>query len=303
MTDLIDLFPGFASHWIDTDAGKIFARSGGSGPPLLLLHGFPQTHVMWHKVAAGLAEKFSVVAMDLRGYGWSAAPRSHNGALYSKREMGEDVVAVMEELGHVRFHLAGHDRGGRVAYRLALDHPEVVTRLIPIDILPTVEVWDALRWKNAIGSYHWAFLAQPSPMPETLIAADPAYYVSHTIASWTADKTLGAISPEALQHYRAALRAPERIHAVCEDYRAGATFDYLADDADRKAGRRITCPTLFLWGSEYIGKSAASPVDVWRRWAPDLTFAEIKSGHFLAEENPADTIAALVPFITSEIRA
>ncbi len=304
MSALPDLFAGFETRRIKTSGAEIFCRIGGSGPPLVLLHGYPQTHVCWHKIAPDLARQCTLVIPDLRGYGASSAPISTretdpDHAVYSKRAMALDVKELMAALGHTRFMVAGHDRGARVAYRLALDHPEVVTRLIPIDILPTVEVWDALRWKSAIGSYHWAFLAQPSPMPETLIGADPAYYVSHTIASWTADKTLGAISPGALQHYRAALMSPDRIHAVCEDYRAGATFDYRADDEDRKAGRQIKCPTLFLWGSEYIGKSASNPIDVWRRWAPDLTYAEIKSGHFLAEENPSDTLLALMPFVAA----
>ena len=304
MTRLPDLYPGFETHRIKTSGAEIHCRIGGSGPPLVLLHGYPQTHVCWHKVAPELSRHCTLIIPDLRGYGSSSCPPSTltddpDHAVYSKRAMALDVKEVMAALGHTRFMVAGHDRGGRVAYRLALDHPEVVSRLIPIDILPTVEVWDGLRWRNAIGSYHWAFLAQPAPMPETLIAADPAYYVSHTIASWTGDKTLAAIAPGALEHYRAALMTPERIHAVCEDYRAGATFDYHADDVDRAAGRVMSCPTLFLWGSEYIGKSASNPVDVWRRWASDLTFAEIKSGHFLAEENPADVVAALLPFIGS----
>ena len=174
-----------------------------------------------------------------------------------------------------------------------------MSRLIPIDILPTVEVWDALRWPSAIGSYHWSFLAQPAPMPETLIAADPAYYVSHTLAGWTASKTLDAFSPEALQHYRAALMTPERIHAVCEDYRAGATYDRLADDKSRAEGHQIKCPTMILWGSDYIGKGASQPLKVWRRWAPGVIGTEIVSGHFLAEENPDDTLRAMLPFITA----
>ena len=304
MSSLPDLYPGFETRRIKTSGAEIHCRIGGSGPPLVLLHGYPQTHVCWHKMAPELARHCTLIIPDLRGYGASSAPPSMletdpDHAVYSKRAMALDVKELMAALGHERFMVAGHDRGARVAYRLALDHPHAVARLIPIDILPTVEVWDALRWKNAIGSYHWSFLAQPAPMPETLIAADPAYYVSHTIASWTADKTLGSISPGALAHYRAALAVPERIHAVCEDYRAGATFDYYVDDEDRKADRRIACPTLFLWGSEYIGKSASSPVEVWRRWASNLSYVEIKSGHFLAEENPSDTLRALLPFVTA----
>jgi haloacetate dehalogenase len=302
MSPSIELFPGFETRRIKTAGAEIQCRIGGSGPPLLLMHGYPQTHVCWHKIAPELARHVTLVLPDLRGYGASSAPPSTlemdpGHEVYSKRAMARDMKEVMAALGHTRFMAAGHDRGGRVAFRLALDHPDAVTHLIPIDILPTLDVWDGWRWKSAIKSYHWSFLAQPAPLPETLIAANPAYYVDHTLASWTADRTLTAFSPGALEHYRAALMAPERIHAVCEDYRAGATYDQQADAEDRAANRQIGCPTLLLWGSDYLGTGTAVPLDVWRRWAPGIAGAEITSGHFLAEENPADTLRALLAFI------
>ncbi len=195
MTDLADLFPGFATHWIATRAGRFFVRTKGDGRPLLLLHGYPQTHVEWHKIAPQLAERFTVVLMDLRGYGWSGAPRSENGALYTKRLMAQDAIAVMEQLGHIRFSLVGHDRGARVAYRLALDHPERLDRLALIDIIPTAARWQALNAAEALKAYHWTFLAQPEPMPETLIGGAAPFYVDFTLASWTAAKDLSAFDP------------------------------------------------------------------------------------------------------------
>jgi haloacetate dehalogenase len=298
VTELPDLFPGFATHRITTPAGEIFARVGGSGPPLLCLHGFPQTHVCWHRLAPALAGESTIVAMDLRGYGQSSGPPGDpEHTVYSKRAMAEDCIAVMRALGHNRFMVIGHDRGARVAYRLALDHPAVVTRLIPLDILPTADVWARMTAANALSAYHWLFLAQPYPLPETLIAAAPEYYVEHTLRSWTKDRMLACFAPAALAHYRALLGALERVHAVCEDYRAGATADRMADEADRKARRRISCPTLVLWGTDYVGKGGADPLEVWRAWCTELRGEQIISGHFLTEENPDATLAALRPFL------
>ena len=298
MSTLPDLFPGFAERRVETAPGvEIYARIGGSGPPLLLLHGYPQTHVAWHKVAPALAEHCTLVIADLRGYGASSAPRSDpEHKTYSKRAMAEDCLALMYALGHQRFMVAGHDRGGRVAYRLTLDHPEAVSALIPVDIIPTAEVWRRTTAESMLKSYHWAFLAQPHPMPETLIGKDPDYYVDYTLSSWAKPRDLSPFSREALAHYRALLRDPARIHAVCEDYRAGATIDRRLDEAELAAGRRITCPTFVLWGHSYL---AADPVDVWRSWCTELTGAAIDSGHFLVEENPQASLAALVPFLQS----
>jgi haloacetate dehalogenase len=297
MSDLADLFPGFQAHWIDTEAGRIFARSGGEGPPLVLLHGFPQTHVMWHKVAAQLARTHRVVAMDLRGYGWSSAPRSDSGhRVYSKRAMGRDVVAVMEALGHARFRLAGHDRGARVGYRLALDEPGRIERLAVLDIVPTVEMWRGMDAARAMATYHWMFLAQPKALPETLIDTAPLAFLDHTLASWTAARSLDAFDPRALAHYRAAFNDPSRIHALCEDYRAGAGPDREDDETDQAEGRRIGCPLLVLWGSAGFPAKGRSPLDVWREWCDDVSGAVVEGGHFLPEENPTATLDALTAF-------
>lgn len=294
MTDLSDLFPGFASHWIDTEAGKIFARSGGSGPPLLLLHGFPQTHVMWHKLAPALAAKYSVVAMDLRGYGWSSAPGSHQGALYSKRAMGEDVVTVMEALGHVRFAVAAHDRGGRVAYRLALDHPGRIAKLALLDIMPTFEMWKFIRLAGA--APHWPFLALPEPQPENEIAKNPDAYFEKLLGGWAAKPDLRSFDARAVGQYRAAWGDPLHIHAMCEDYRAGATLDVAADEADMAAGRTIACPVHVIVGSTFLtGKE--SPLAVWQRtFAPHASGLTLPCGHFVAEEDPEATQASLLGF-------
>jgi len=297
MTDLADLFPGFATHWIATRAGRFFVRAKGDGPPLLLLHGYPQTHVEWHKIAPQLAERFTVILMDLRGYGWSGAPRSENGALYTKRLMAQDAIAVMEQLGHIRFSLVGHDRGARVAYRLALDHPERLEKLALIDIIPTAARWQALNAAEALKAYHWTFLAQPEPMPETLIGGAAPFYVDFTLASWTAAKNLSAFDPRALAHYRAAFNEPSRIHAACEDYRAGATLDLATDEADQAAGKKIAVPVLVLWGGRGLGGGGASTLDVWRQWAHNVQGQPIAGGHFLPEENPEATLEALLAFL------
>jgi haloacetate dehalogenase len=298
MSAMPDLFPGFAERRIETDGAEIYLRTGGSGPPLLLLHGYPQTHVCWHKVAPDLARHCTLVIADLRGYGASSAPPGDaEHTIYSKRAMAGDCLEVMRALGHQRFMVAGHDRGARVAYRLALDHPEVVQALVPIDIFTTADAWRRTNAERALRSYHWGFLAQPHPLPETLIAADPTYYVEHTLKSWAKPRDLSPFSAEALAHYRALLKDPARVHAVCEDYRAGATIDWRLDEADLAAGRKITCPTLVLWATDYLGRGGAKPLDIWKPWCADLKGAEIASGHFIAEENPNDMLAALVPFL------
>ncbi|MCP8939224.1 alpha/beta hydrolase [Alsobacter sp. SYSU M60028] len=299
MSDLADLFPGFESHWIDTQAGRVFARSGGAGPPLVLLHGFPQTHVMWHRVAPALAERFSVVAMDLRGYGWSSAPRGDDEhLLYSKRAMAEDVIAVMEALGHVRFAAVGHDRGGRVAYRLALDHPGRLDRLCVIDIMPTLSMWEGMTAARALQVYHWTFLAQPAPLPERLIGGDPIFWMEQKLAAWSGTGTLERFDPRALAHYRAAFNNPDRIHAMCEDYRAGATVDLKFDREDRDAGRTIACPTQAIWGASGIPAANSSPLDTWRAtFAPGIVGGAVESGHFVPEENPRAMLDLLLPFL------
>lgn len=297
-----DLFPGFEAHWIDTEAGRIFARAGGSGPPLVLLHGFPQTHAMWHRIAPALARTHRVVAMDLRGYGWSSAPRSDPGhETYSKRAMGRDVVAVMEALGHVRFALAGHDRGARVAYRLALDQPGRVERLALLDILPTFHVWRQIE-AGAMPGAHWEFLARPRPEPEAEIGRDPLPYFEGLLAKWSGTGDLTAFDPRALASYRASCNEPSRIHAFCEDYRAGASLDRAQDEADVTAGETIACPVFVLASTFYLTRrqepGAETALAVWRRtFAPGATGAEVSCGHFVAEEAPEPTLDALSGFL------
>jgi haloacetate dehalogenase len=296
-SDLADLFPGFASHWIDTSIGRIFARAGGRGPPLLLLHGYAQTNVMWHHVAGELARHFALTLPDLPGYGWSAAPKaSADHEPYSKRAMANVMIEVMEKLGAVRFRLAGHDRGGRVAYRLALDHPGRVERIATLDIVPTYDMWHGMDGKLAMKIWHWPFLAQPYPLPEMLIGKAPVEYLDWKMASWTKAKDLSAFDPRALAHYRAFFSDPSRIHATCEDYRAGQTSDLAADEADRAAGKKIAAPLLALWGAAGIPSETAGPLDIWRAWAANVEGKPIDSGHFLAEENPQATAAALIEF-------
>jgi haloacetate dehalogenase len=296
-SDLADLFPGFASHWIDTSIGRIFARAGGRGPPLLLLHGYAQTNVMWHHVAGELARHFALTLPDLPGYGWSAAPKaSADHEPYSKRAMANVMIEVMEKLGAVRFRLAGHDRGGRVAYRLALDHPGRVERIATLDIVPTYDMWHGMDGKLAMKIWHWPFLAQPYPLPEMLIGKAPVEYLDWKMASWTKAKDLSAFDPRALAHYRAFFSDPSRIHATCEDYRAGQTSDLAADEADRAAGKKIGAPLLALWGAAGIPSETAGPLDIWRAWAGNVEGKPIDSGHFLAEENPQATAAALTEF-------
>jgi haloacetate dehalogenase len=299
MPDLADLYPGYVSRWIPTSIGTMFARVGGKGPPLLLLHGYPQTHVLYHRVAPALAAHFTLVIPDLPGYGWSVAPAPEaDHAPHTKRAFAAVMIELMEALGFVRFRVAGHDRGGRVAYRLTLDHPGRVERLAVLDILPTYDYWQRMDRSYGLKMYHWLFLAQPHPLPERLIGCDPAFYVDHTLASWTKSNSLEAFDPRALAHYRAALGDPTRIRAACEDYRAGAVADFDHDAADRAAGRRITSPVLVLFGAGGLAPTGETPLDVWRQWATDVRGAAIDSGHFLAEESPDAIAAALIDFFT-----
>lgn len=300
MTDtaLPDLYAGFDTRIFDVNAVQIFARVGGNGPPLLLLHGYPQTHVCWHKVAGELAQDYQVVAMDLRGYGQSSAPAGDTAhTVYSKRAMALDCAAVMDALGHDQFSVLSHDRGARVGYRLALDCPARVDKLVTLDIVPTSEAWDAMDHRGAMSKFHWTFLAQPHPMPEQIIGAAPDNWHEHLLKSWSATDDLSAFDPGALQHYRDCYRQPQRIHAMSEDYRAGYTVDYQLDREDLQAGRRITRPTLALWGQQRSVGVVSNTLETWRRWCDQVEGMPIESGHFLAEENPAATLAAIRPFL------
>jgi len=302
MAELPDLFPGFESHVIEVPGASIFARSGGNGPPLLLLHGYPQTHVCWHKISPELARHFTLVLPDLRGYGASRGTGDGNESdvphiAYSKRAMAADFVALMRVLGHDRFAVASHDRGARVGYRLALDHPDAVSRLAVLDIVTTLDAWADTSRATALGRFHWSFLARPAPFPEIMIGRDPAYFLEYLFAQWTASHDLSAFDPAAMDHYRAAFAQPEVIHASCEDYRAGATCDVTFDAADQAAGRQIGCPMLALWGVDRGQGAINTPMKAWEAWCPHIRGAGVVSGHFLAEEQPAATLSHLLPFL------
>ncbi|GGE34280.1 haloacetate dehalogenase [Agaricicola taiwanensis] len=301
MPENADLFPGFQSEWIDTDGGRFFARVGGKGPALLLLHGYPQTHVMWHRLAPGLSERFTLIMPDLPGYGWSFVPRAADDHRpHSKRVWAAALVDLMERLGHVRFGVIGHDRGARTAYRMALDHPGRIDRLALLDIIPTEAMWTGMTAKLAMKSYHWLFLAQPHPLPETLIGKDPDFYLDWTLASWTATSDLSAFDHRALAQYRAGFRSPDRIRSACEDYRAGQSVDLADDQADLETGKKITVPLLALWGERGFPGETSGPLSIWQRWGDEVTGAAITSGHFLAEENPGEALTSLLHFFAPE---
>lgn len=286
------MFERFELAMIDTGEATIRVRHGGSGPPLLLLHGHPQTHAMWHRVAPRLAQDFTVIVPDLRGYGDSSKPpTTPDHEPYSKRAMARDQVALMRHFGFARFAVAGHDRGGRVAYRLALDHPERVTRLAVLDIIPTGEAFRRADMAFALGYWHWFFLAQPAPLPENLIGGNPEGYY------FRGDRSIFA--PEALADYLRCTSDPATIHAMCEDYRAGATFDFPLDEADR-GNRRIACPVLTLWGRRGALEQWYDVPAIWRDWAADVTGQAIDCGHYLAEEAPDETYAALQTFFSAQ---
>jgi haloacetate dehalogenase len=285
-----EILDGFTDATIQTDEAAIRVRYGGSGPPLLLLHGHPQTHVMWHLVAPRLAERFTVVAADLRGYGETSKPATTaDHEPYSKRAMARDQIAVMRHLGFETFHVAGHDRGGRVGYRMALDHPERVRKLAVLDIVPTGEVYRRADMSFGMGYWHWFFLPQPAPFPERVIGCDPdAFY-------FRGDRAL--FHPEALTAYLHAVHDPATIHAMCEDYRAGATFDFALDEAER-GRRRIACPLLALWGARGALPAWYDVLAVWRDWADDVQGRALECGHYLAEEAPDETFTELLQFFS-----
>jgi haloacetate dehalogenase len=289
------MFEGFRERDLDSGEATIHLRIGGAGPPLLLLHGHPQTHAMWHRIAPELAQSFTVIAADLRGYGDSGKPPTAPGhEPYSKRAMARDMVRVMQALGFERFALVGHDRGGRVGYRMALDHPQRVERLAVLDIVPTGEMYRRAEMRFGLGYWHWFFLPQPYDFPERIIAADPDHF---HLERQGALSIAGLFAPEALAEYRRCWRDPATIHAMCEDYRAGATVDHQLDQADRLAGRRISCPLLALWGARGKMGEWYDVLAVWRDWADEVQGHAIDCGHYLAEEAPAETLRALLDFL------
>lgn len=299
-----DLFPHTQEHRVQTGAAEIFARIGGEGPPLLLLHGYPQTHAMWHAVAPALMERYTCIMPDLRGYGLSSCPaNAPDNRPYSKRVMAEDMLALMRGLGHERFTIIGHDRGARVSYRLALDHPAAVRSLALLDIMTTYDMWHGFSVALAMKAYHWLLLAQPHPLPEMLIEPAPVGFLDYTLARWTKAKDLSAFAPAALAEYRLHFATPEHIHATCNDYRAGQSIDLADDEADAAAGRKIGCPLLVLWGDSGIPSDMNDLSASWRRWAKEVETGVVAGGHFLPEENPQATLDHLLPFLGRTARA
>jgi len=293
-----ELFPDFSTRDIRTSATLIRCVVGGAGPPLLMLHGYPQTHAMWHKVAPVLAREFTVVCPDLRGYGDSGKPASdatHAG--YGKRAMAQDMVEVMRALGFARFCLAGHDRGGRVGHRLCVDHPDAVERVAILDISPTRAMYGATDQAFATAYYHWFFLIQPFDLPEKLIGADPAYYLRWKIGAWSAD--VSHFDPRALAEYERCFANPQTLHATCEDYRASASIDLEHDAADIAAGRKIECPLLVLWGSKGVVGRMFDPAGDWGAVAADVRGKALPCGHYLAEEAPEETTRELRAFFAT----
>jgi haloacetate dehalogenase len=291
------VIPGFTRQSHAVNGTTLSVQQGGQGAPLILLHGYPQNGMCWSRVAPALAAQNRVIIPDLRGYGQSAAPPDDaDHTVYSKRVMAQDIVALMDALGLERAAILGHDRGARVTYRLALDHPGRVTRLGIIEIAPTSDYWAAWSAEMGMAAYHWTFLAQPAPLPERMINADPVAYIDWTLQSWTLGKSLGVFPEAALEAYRAQARDPARIAAMCADYRAGAFADRQADLADRQAGRRIGVPLRFLWGRSGFPARTGDPAGIWRGWADEVTDASCESGHFVMEENPGAVLDTFLPF-------
>lgn len=295
------LFPGFQPHRVAVSDGvRIAAMVGGSGTPLLLLHGHPQTHAIWHKVAPRLAQHYTVVAADLRGYGDSSKPTgTDDHASYSKRRMAQDQVELMRALGFARFKVLAHDRGARVAHRLALDHAEAVERLVLLDIAPTLAMYEQTTQAFARAYWHWFFLIQKAPLPERLILADPGAYIHEVMGSRSAG--LAPFDPRALAEYRRCLALPGAAHGLCEDYRASASIDLQHDQADRDAARMVQAPLLVLWGEHGVVQRCFKPLDEWRRVARQVEGSTLPCGHYIAEEAPDALLAQALPFLARSI--
>lgn len=289
------MFEGFESRTVETERGEVFARVGGSGSPVLLLHGYPQTHVIWHAVVDSLTTDHTVIVADLPGYGSSFRPVPTAGhEAHSKRALSNDLVQLMEGLGFTEFAVAGHDRGGRVAYRMALDHPERITALGVFDVVPTGDVWDRADASLAITYWHWSFLAQPAPLPEALIGANPGAFFDLHVKALGLGRRSANYPPELMAIYRDLLDDPTVVESICEDYRAGATIDRVHDEADRSAGRSIQCPVLVLWSAPgALPKFYGDVLDVWRPWAGNLRGRGLDASHFLVEDQPTEVAAEI----------
>lgn len=290
------MFEGFTRELVQTEEGDVFLRRGGTGPAVLLLHGFPQTHVAWHLVAPALTDRFTVIAADLPGYGQSTLS-DRSDEPWSKRRVARGLIAALSAIGLQRWSVAGHDRGGRVAYRMALDAPSLVERLVILDVVPTLDMVEQCSHEMATAMVNWFFLAQPAPLPEQLIAAAGDVYVNHILDQWLG--CAGAFDPRAREEYVRAFRNPAVVHAACEDYRAGSTADVEHDRRDLKAGCQLTCPALVLWSADGLTARFFNPLATWRRWARDVRGRTIPAGHFLMEEAPEHVIREMTSFLST----
>ena len=292
-------FENFSSHEVDLARGSVFAKVGGRGPALLLLHGFPQTHLMWHAVADVLAQHYTVVAADLPGYGCSAVDAAPTEIeAYSKRAMGKLLLQAMWQLGFDRFHVAGHDRGARVAYRMALDHPDVVERVVVMDIVPTGDAFAAMTSRSALALWPFIFLAQAHPFPEQVVGANHAAFVHHCLASWSQVRDLREAFPdEVVAQYVSSISRPGVIHAICQEYRAAATIDCEIDNADRARRQQIRQPLLALWSRGGVVETLYGGLATWVDWAEQPSGAAIACGHFIPEEAPLETQRRLLEFL------
>ncbi|MDM0110615.1 alpha/beta hydrolase [Variovorax sp. J22R133] len=292
------LFPGFEDRLVEVSEGiHIAAVVGGNGPPLLLLHGHPQTHAIWHKVAPALAQRFTVVAADLRGYGDSSKPPGDaDHANYAKRTLANDFISLMRHLGFTQFDVLAHDRGARVAHRLAVDHPQAVRRLVTLDIAPTVAMYEQTSEAFARAYWHWFFLIQPAPLPERLIEADPKAYIRDVMGRRSAG--LSPFDPRALAEYERCIALSGAAHGVCEDYRAAAGIDLEHDRADRDAARLVQQPMLALWGAQGVVHKCFKPLEEWQKAARDVRGQPLPCGHYIAEEAPDVLLEHVLPFLS-----
>jgi haloacetate dehalogenase len=293
----IDGRDGFETFQVDVSGNTIFGRRYGEGPPILLVHGFPRTSLMWRDVAPQLAKDHTVIAVDLRAYGRSGTPESTDDHFpYSKRAMGDELVDVMAKLGYPTFTVIGHDRGGRVSYRLTLDHPHAVERLAVFDVIPILEAWNRSDARFAQTYWPWSLLSQREPLPESYLLGAPEAVFGNPFGQ-------GSFGPDILEQYAATFRDPVRVHGICEEYRAAATIDAEHDNADKYAGNKIQCPTLHLWAEggpldTFYGDDGG-PLGIWRQWAPGAQGQAVKGGHFFPEENPTDTVALIKQFLAA----
>ena len=286
------MFKGFKKKFVKVNKGKIFCRIAGKGPPLLLLHGYPQTHVMWHKIANQLSKSFNVIIADLRGYGSSFVLKSDNKHInYSKREMAKDMVQLMDKLGYKNFFIAGHDRGGRVAHRLARDFKKRVIAMSVLDICPTLDMYELTEKNFAKAYFHWFFLIQPKWLPERMIESDPRKWMKNCLDKWSGNSKFG----KAEEIYLKAFKQKKRIHATCEDYRASATIDLEHDKKDRK--KLLNIPIQVLWGTKGVVGKQFNSLKIWKKYTKNKVYSVgINSGHFIPEQNPKETIKHLKKF-------